>query len=438
MRFCLNFCSWRRLRRRGQRLEQYKMILLLFSHSYPYDYATEQTFLEGEVEILRKRFERVILVPRMAKGNLLSVPDGVEVETSFAESFTLGRRLVESAFAPFSKDFHLDLKNRLPSSLLPPYLRRLFSFVAGANLARKWMQNWLKANHISTDEAICYTFWFDEIAMGLELAKERYPALRVVSRTHGYDLYEELYGVWPCRPRAIELIDCLFPDSDIGANYLREKYPQFRQKYGAALLGVPDPAGVAPPSEDGVLRIVSCSNFHPVKRIDLLFQSVITAAKKRPAQKIEWTHFGGDADMRRHYARRIANEFPANAKGNFPGYESQRALIQTYLSNPVDAFVNVSSTEGTSVAMMEAISCGIPVIATAAGGNVEIVQERNGFLLSIDPTPEEIADALLNVCDHREEWLKKRQGSREVWRERYNETTNFEAFAQALVEIRKR
>jgi glycosyltransferase involved in cell wall biosynthesis len=276
------------------------------------------------------------------------------------------------------------------------------------------------------------------MAMGIGLAKNRYPSLRVVSRTHGYDLYEELYGDWPCRPRAIELLEGLFPDSDIGVDYLRGKYPQFKEKYEAALLGVKDPGGAANPSDDGVLRIVSCSNFHPVKRIDLLFESVIVAAKKRHMQKIEWTHFGGAEEIRGRYTHRVANEFPANAKASFPEYQTQRELIQTYLSTPVDAFLNVSSTEGTSVAMMEAISCGIPVIATSVGGNVEVVREKNGFLLSENPTPDEIADALLSVCDHRAEWLEKRKGSREVWQERYNETTNFEAFAQKLVEIRKR
>ena len=101
-------------------------------------------------------------------------------------------------------------------------------------------------------------------------------------------------------------------------------------------------------------------------------------------------------------------------------------------------FINVSTTEGTPVSIMEAISCGIPVIATSVGGNVEIVQERNGYLLDKNPTPEEIGMALLRICDEREEVLKKRQGSRGVWLERYNETTNFDAFAQKLVEIRKR
>lgn len=414
------------------------MIVLLFSNSYPYDYATEQTFLKGEVEILHKRFERVILVPRIAKGNLLPIPEGVEVDTSFAETFTLGRRLVESALAILSKDFYLDIKHRLPSSLKPVYLRRVFSFVAGANLSRKWMQNWLKTSHVSVGEVVCNTFWFDEITMGLSLVKETQPSLRVISRAHGYDLYEELYGDWPCRPRAIELIDGLFADSEIGTNYLREKYPQFKEKYETAFLGVKDPGGVAKPSEDGVLRLVSCSNFHPVKRIDLLFDSVIATAKKQPARRIEWTHFGGAEEIRQQYSRRVANEFPANAKASFPGYQSQHELIQTYMSNPVDIFLNVSSTEGTSVAMMEAISCGIPVIATAVGGNVEVVREKNGYLLRENPTPDEIADALLNVCDYHAEWLEKRRGSREVWQQRYNETTNFEAFAQKLVEIRKR
>lgn len=207
------------------------MIVLLFSNSYPYDYATEQTFLKGEVEILRKRFDRVILVPRIAKDRL-SVPIGVEVDTSFAESFTLGRRLAESALAMFSKDFYLDIKNRLPSSLMPSYLRRLFSFIAGANLTRKWMENWLKSSYVSASDVICYTFWFDELAMGIALAKKKHPALKVVSRAHGYDLYEEHYGYWPCRPRAIEITDGLYSVSEAGQEYLHKNILLSRKNTG--------------------------------------------------------------------------------------------------------------------------------------------------------------------------------------------------------------
>jgi colanic acid/amylovoran biosynthesis glycosyltransferase len=412
------------------------MILLLFATSYPYDSAMEQTFLSEEVEILARKFDRIILVPRHRRGNRLSVPNGVEVDTSFAELFSFGRRIYFVFLSLFSWDFYRDIKDRLPNSLSFSYMRRLFSFMAGARLTQSWVQNWLRKQSIPDSTVICYTYWFDEISMGIGLAKKMYPGLRVVSRTHGYDLYEEKYALWPCRYKAISLMDGLFADSDAGTEYLHAKYPEFKERYGTALLGVHDPGAVSNPSTDDVLHVVSCSMLNPIKRIDLLFDAIVRAAYMRSGQKIEWRHFG-DGDSRQDYIKRIANEFPLNASGDFPGYKTQADLIKNYLEFPVDVFVNVSSTEGTPVSIMEAVSCGIPVIATAVGGNTEIVSEKNGFLLNENPSPDEIAEALLKVCDQREQMLQKRRGSRQIWQERYNEKINFESFAERLVAIRK-
>jgi colanic acid/amylovoran biosynthesis glycosyltransferase len=412
------------------------MILLLFATSYPYDSAMEQTFLSEEVEILARKFDRIILVPGHKRGNRLPVPNGVEVDTSFAELFSFGRRIYHVFLSLFSWDFYQDIKDRLPNSLSFSYMRRLFSFMAGARLTQSWVQNWLRKQSIPDSTVICYTYWFDEISMGIGLAKKMYPGLRVVSRTHGYDLYEEKYALWPCRYKAISLMDGLFADSDAGTEYLHAKYPEFKERYGTALLGVHDPGAVSNPSTDDVLHVVSCSMLNPIKRIDLLFDAIVRAAYMRSGQKIEWRHFG-DGDSRQDYIKRIANEFPLNASGDFPGYKTQADLIKNYLEFPVDVFVNVSSTEGTPVSIMEAVSCGIPVIATAVGGNTEIVSEKNGFLLNENPSPDEIAEALLKVCDQREQMLQKRRGSRQIWQERYNEKINFESFAERLVAIRK-
>jgi glycosyltransferase involved in cell wall biosynthesis len=109
--------------------------------------------------------------------------------------------------------------------------------------------------------------------------------------------------------------------------------------------------------------------------------------------------------------------------------------MKFYQERPADVFINVSSTEGTPVAVMEAASCGIPVIATAVGGNTEIVSERNGTLLNPDPTPEEIAEAILAYAGHPEILAAKRKGSRDIWLERYNAEVNFRAFAERLKAI---
>jgi len=86
---------------------------------------------------------------------------------------------------------------------------------------------------------------------------------------------------------------------------------------------------------------------------------------------------------------------------------------------------------------MEAISCGIPVIATSVGGNVEIVSEQNGLLLDPDPTPEQIGQALLKYWDDQNAVPLKRQASFKVWQERYNADANFRAFAERLKSIRQ-
>jgi len=413
------------------------MILIIFTNNYPYDTVGEQTFLGGEITILKKYFDRIVLVPQHKHDKLLPLSRDVEVDLGFADRLTFINRFPDFLSSFFQREVFEDIRDRLPDSLSLEYLKKIFFFLSGAYQTKKWLKDWLQKEKAAPSDVICYTYWFIDITMGLGWAKAETPRLKVISRAHGYDLYENLYKPWPLRLQSISLLDGLFADSDIGTEYLLKNYPQFQEKYETALLGVPEPGGLSKPSQDGVLRIVSCSTINPIKRIDLLFNSVITSAKMRRDQQVEWIHFG-NGDQRQEFIDRVAQEFPSNAKGFFPGYQNQQQLIQAYIDKPVDVFINASSTEGTPVSIMEAISCGIPVIATAVGGNVEIVQKRNGALLSENPTPDEIADVLLSVVDNRNEWLKKRQGSREVWQERYNETTNFEAFAQKLVEIRKR
>jgi glycosyltransferase involved in cell wall biosynthesis len=184
-------------------------------------------------------------------------------------------------------------------------------------------------------------------------------------------------------------------------------------------------------STDDVYRIVSCSMLEAVKRVDLLLEGIACAARSRPDQRFEWRHFG-NGERRLALQEQVNKSFPPNAKGFLPGYSTKADLMRYYEQNPVDIFVNVSSTEGTPVAVMEAISCGIPVIATAVGGNVEIALEKNGLLLDTNPTPEQVGNALLAFWDDREAALRKRAGSREVWRERYNADANFRAFAEKL------
>lgn len=47
-------------------------------------------------------------------------------------------------------------------------------------------------------------------------------------------------------------------------------------------------------------------------------------------------------------------------------------------------FINVSESEGIPVSIMEALSAGIPILATDVGGTSEAVQDEVGYLLDRD------------------------------------------------------
>lgn len=415
------------------------MILLLFTASYPYDGGAEQAFLNTEIQHLLRIFDRVVLVPRKRLGSLLTIAESVEVDETYSAALDGVNPFSAAANMIFSKLIYSDILARPSLLLYPQAVKRLISFAVGAQLTRNWVQNWIAKNKVDPAECVFYTYWFDQAALGIGLAKRKHPQLRLVSRVHGYDLYEEYYykpPYWPCRPLALSLLDSLFPDSGAGLSYLENRYPDYVSRYETALLGVTDPGFVTHPSTDGVFRIASCSMLVAVKRVDRILEGIKTAAFQRPNQRFEWHHIGDGA--RRGELQKIADEqFPANAKGHLQGYTSKEALLSFYKNQPADVFINASETEGTPVAVMEAVSCGIPVIATSVGGNKEIVGNQNGILLGEDPTPQQIADAILQLLDHPQEAKLKRDASRKIWMERYNANANYLAFAERLKSIRQ-
>lgn len=418
------------------------MILLVFPLSYPYDGQREQTFLEPELAVLRSYFERIILVPKKTQGRRLALPPGLEVDESLAARLSLWRKALRLPAVLTHACFYQDLFSHPFLLTRGSALARLLAHLAEALLVRRWMLRWFARSGHAPRECVFYTYWFEAVATGLGLARQFQPDMRIVSRAHGYDIYEERYAVpyLPCRSQTLRLMDGVYPDSLAGTNRLRERYPAYRSKIETAFLGIPDPGFVTAASQDGVFRIVSCAVIRPLKRVDLLLEAIAEAARRRPAQRFEWHHFGNSEveGVRQEMQARADATFPSNARAWLPGYSSQADLFAFYRDNPVDVFVNTSTSEGTPVSIMEAVSCGIPVMATAVGGNPEIVSEQNGLLLSPNPQPAEIAAGFFSLLDNPAAAALKRQASKAVWRQRYNAETNFHSFGRMLREIRER
>ena len=124
-----------------------------------------------------------------------------------------------------------------------------------------------------------------------------------------------------------------------------------------------------------------------------------------------------------------------NISYEMPGFVPVEEIMQFYVEHCIDCFLTTSSTEGCPVSVQEAMSFGIPVIATAVGGIPGMI-DGNGILLSQNPQPQDISDAikqLYGMSDKEKEEMHGR--ARELWEKKYNAAVNSEEFVRVLGEI---
>ncbi|MCP4142060.1 MAG: glycosyltransferase [Chloroflexi bacterium] len=413
------------------------MNIILFTKNYPSHNSPQRPFIERELPYLKKHFKKITIIPQKKMGEYLPLPKNVVLDNNFADYYKAQNKSDIFTKAISSKCFYEEIRLHPSILLAPQMLLRLIKFVGDAELTQSWTKNWIENTEIDITNSLFYSFWLTQTAFGLGLLKRNYPKIKVVSRAHGYDVFENRYtpAYIPCRTQTLKLINKTFLASADAHNYLKKNYPSFSQKYHTACLGVEPTNFTSKASPDKIFRIVSCSSIIPLKRVGLLAKAISHAAQIRPKQKFEWIHFGEGPN--RKDVQKAINEFPSSIKAELYGFTPNTQILAHYKKNPVDIFVNLSTTEGTPVSIMEAISCGIPIIATKVGGNPEIVSEENGILLSEIPSEKEIVEAFFKIIDNPEVTLEKRKGSLNIWREKYNATKNFDKFAQQLLSVLK-
>ena len=407
--------------------------LILFSNSFPYTCAKEHTFLSPEIKYLVKSFKRVIIVPFRVEGEKVPLPEGVEIEETLyleccpkneLERIRLGLSVLLSTL------FFQEITSRPRTLLQPAAMKRLVATISIADKTCRWVCNFIKYTDVDLKRTIFYTYWRNEITLGLGLAKRIFPDLKLISRLHGGDVYEiqHVPPYLPCLPETLERIDRLFAVSEMGKEYVGHKFPWMVPRCEVSRLGTEDPGSFSRRSKDGVFRMASCAFIVPMKRIHLLVRALEQLGKLRRDRTFEWYHMG-DGPLMGDVVDLAERILPVNVKCHFLGNVPNEKVYSFYKENMIDLYVNVSLSEGVPVSIMEAQSCAIPVMATRVGGMPDIVSEENGVLLRPDPSAGGIAFAIAELIDNPEMLTKKRAAARATWEGKYNAAFNFPAFA---------
>ena len=279
-----------------------------------------------------------------------------------------------------------------------------------------------KFNH----EACFYSYWFNEWNLALSILRYKKKINKNYTRAHGFDLYENngKPNYQPFRKFCLKNTDTVFTVSEAGAQYLKERYNRFQQKIKSSHLGTED-MGIGPTVHvSDVIQIVSCGSLVEVKRPTLIIDIL-----KACTFKVKWIHIG-DGYLRKHLET-LSHTLPENIQCCFMGRLSQKEVFEFYSKNYVDCFLNTSISEGLPVSIMEAISFGIPIIATNVGGTSEIVRNNiTGKLIDVNFDVFQVANMIQNV---RPEFNDKRQQIRDFWSKKFNAKINYTIFSNELI-----
>jgi glycosyltransferase involved in cell wall biosynthesis len=423
---------------RMEEFGQRRKNLVFLTGEFPF--GNGETFIEIELPFHTRVFEKIfILVPaghtnkpqRATPQNVTTIP--IEQNHQWIQRIT--------ALANFSfwQALLLDFVRKKRATGLINIFLNCWHYYTHALQIKKAVRFLINQHKLKPAETILYSYWLDEKSLGIALVKKKIPAIKAISRAHGWDVYEERHQppFLPFRPWLFKTLDKVAVVSKKGAEYLIEKFEPQEGKVVVSYLGTEGlnenrktNHSTSLRARNGKYLIVSCSSLIPLKRVDLIIEAL--SFLDRP---VRWIHFG-DGPLRDNLETMAAKLLgKKNIDYHFTGQLTNNHVRDFYETNHIDIFISTSETEGLPVSMMEAQSAGIPILGTNVGGVNEILFEGvTGWLLNPNPSAAEISEKIKWIWQIKESFIDKvRRNSKENYRRKFDAKNNYQQFIRKIL-----
>jgi len=412
--------------------------LILLTNHFPFGDGEE--FIENEFTYLSKEFNKITIISSTTNQNQTrEVNSKVSLLLYNPQSSFFEKLMIPILCLKNFKQMSFFVKNelRVIKSINKKMKFRLFNKIIHDFIKGLQYYKFLEENIGDFEDGkLFYSYWLSTQATALMFAKKKNPKIKAISRGHSIDIYpfRHKLGYIPFEKQKVELLDKIFFVSKHGVDYY-EKF--FKYNTGNIILA---PLGTKRPIETGKLNkskdqfiLLSCSNIVSVKRLDLIVETLALI----DSIQLKWIHIGDGElyDIIVNLAKKKLGK-KENIDFQLLGKIQNTEVHKFLATNQIDLFINVSEIEAIPVTIREAMSYSIPCVATNVGGNTEIVNDANGFILKGNPEPDEIALVLQKYFLLTPEIKKKyKENAYITWENIFSENVVYPSFIEEIRRI---
>src|SRR5690606_29714067 len=199
-----------------------KRHLVLFTAEFPY--GTGETFLESEIIYLAEGFDEIRIISLNSKDpQTRSLPSNCVVERLDLQISKKDK--FRSLFQIFSSKFWQE-KQIIKSVYRLKMSKRIFSTILislyrAKRVERKVLELIKSSKNV---QQFFYSYWCDDVAIGLALASEKNPGLNTFCRIHRWDVYfdQSAVGYLPLRHYITANLKTVFSISQDGIHYAKQ------------------------------------------------------------------------------------------------------------------------------------------------------------------------------------------------------------------------
>ena len=354
--------------------------IILFTYDFPLG-NSENTFLKFEVKNLIKNFKEIEVVPQFVNHSNIKLTNRFKLNLGLSKNLNTANILFFGIFFTlFSKQFYSELSKILFSEKFLIKFKMIFIEITKSEITYRWIKKNKKYN---SKDTILYSFWSNFILLSFEKLKKENHSIVTISRTLGSDLNGFLKNdnYVPYIKKKFYSLNHLFVLEKNQKKILLKNKLINKSKISIMPLGVYKQNKIGHKLTDSRINFLSCHNLIKIKNTLLILDFLKQFSKQMGEKKKVIFYLIGDGEEEEKILQKA---FELRKYFVTKKLKKVDNLLPFLKKKKINYFINLSSQEGMSFTIMEAMSCGIPVITSNILANKYLVSNSRGYNIDLE------------------------------------------------------